>query len=46
VRGAFHFDDGLVGADSVVAVLEVEAEDDIGCLLEEDVPDKAVYNPR
>jgi hypothetical protein len=42
VRGAFHLDDGLVGADGVVAVLEVEAEGDIGRMLEEDIADGAV----
>jgi hypothetical protein len=44
VRGAFHLDDGLVGADGVVAVLEVEAEGEISCMLKEDVADGAVYN--
>jgi hypothetical protein len=44
VRGAFHLDDGLAGADGVVAVLEVEAEEDIGRMLEEDIADGAVHN--
>jgi len=42
VRGAFHLDNGLVGADGVVAVLEVEAEGGIGRMLEEDIADGAV----
>ena len=44
MRGAFHLDDGLVGADGVVAVLEVEAEGEIGRMLEEDVADGTVHN--
>jgi hypothetical protein len=39
VRSAFDLDDGLVGADGVVAVLEVEAVGDVGAVLEEDVAD-------
>ena len=42
VRSAFHLDDGLVGADGVVAVLEVEAEGEIGGVLEEDAANGAV----
>jgi hypothetical protein len=44
VRGAFHLDNGLVGANGVVAVLEIKAEDEISRMLKEDVADKAVYN--
>jgi hypothetical protein len=42
VRGAFDLDDGLVGADGVVAVMEVEAEGEMSGVLEEDVADGAV----
>jgi hypothetical protein len=42
VPGAFDLDDGLVGADSVVAVLEVEVEGEVGGVLEEDIADGAV----
>ena len=42
VRGAFDFDHGFVGADGVVAVLEVEAVGDVGTVLEEDIADGAV----
>jgi len=44
MRGAFHLHDGLIGADGVVAVLEGEAEDDIGRMLDEVVADGAVHN--
>lgn len=42
MRGAFDLDDGFVGADGVVAVLEVEAEGEVGGVLEEDFADGAV----
>jgi hypothetical protein len=42
VRGAFDPDDGLIGADGVVAVPEVEAEGDLGTVLEEDIADGTV----
>ena len=42
VRGAFNFDDGLIGADGVVAVLEVEAEGEVGGVFEKDFADGAV----
>jgi len=44
VRGAFDLDDGLVSADGVVAVLEVEAEGEMGGVLKEDIADWAVDN--
>ena len=40
--GAFDLNDGLVGADGVVAVLEVEAEGNMGAVLEEDIADGTV----
>jgi hypothetical protein len=42
VRGAFDLDDGLVGADGVVVMLKVEAEGDVGAVLEEDITDGTV----
>jgi|SRR5947209_13073275 hypothetical protein len=42
VRGAFDLDDGFVGADGMVAVLEVEAEGEVGGVLKEDFADGAV----
>jgi hypothetical protein len=42
VRGAFDLDDGLVGSDGVVAMLKVEAEGDVGAVLEEDIADGTV----
>jgi hypothetical protein len=42
VRGAFHLDDGLVCADGVVAVLEIEAKSEMGSVLEKDVANRAV----
>jgi hypothetical protein len=42
VRGAFDLDNGLVGADGMVTVKEVEAEGEVGGVLEEDVADRAV----
>jgi len=42
VRGAFDLDYGFVGADGMVAVLEVEAEGEVGGVLEEDFADGAV----
>jgi hypothetical protein len=44
VRGAFHLNNSLAGANSIVAVLEVKAEDDISHILKEDVADRAIYN--
>jgi len=42
VCGAFDLDDGLVCADGVMAVLEVEAESKMGSVLEKDVTNGAV----
>jgi hypothetical protein len=42
VLGAFNLDDGFVRANGVVAVLEVEAEGEVGSVLEEDIADGAV----
>jgi len=42
VRGTFDLEDGLAGADSVVAVLKVEAESDMSNVLKEDITDGAV----
>jgi hypothetical protein len=42
VCGAFDLDDGLVGADGVVAVLEVEAEGNVGAVLKENIADGTV----
>jgi hypothetical protein len=42
VRGVFDLDDGLVGANGVVAVLEVEAEGEVGAVLKEDIADGTV----
>jgi hypothetical protein len=42
VRGAFDLDNGLVGTDVVVTVLEVEAEGEIGSVLEEEIVSWAV----
>jgi len=42
VPGAFDLDDGLAGADGVVAVLEVEAEGEVGSVLEEDIADWSI----
>jgi hypothetical protein len=42
VRGTFDLDDGFVGADGVVAVLEVEAEGDVDAVLKEDIADRTV----
>ena len=42
VRGAFDFDNCFVGADGVVAVLEVEAVGHVGVVLEEDIPDGTI----
>jgi hypothetical protein len=42
VCGAFDLDDGLVCADGVMAVLEVEAECKMGSVLEKDVANGAV----
>ena len=39
VHGAFDLDDGIVGADGVVAVLEVEAEGNVGAVLKENIAD-------
>jgi hypothetical protein len=44
VRGAFDLNDGLVGTDGVVAILKVEAEGDVGAVLEEDITDGTVDN--
>src|ERR1700730_6895569 len=44
VCSSFDFDNSLVGADSVVAVREVEAESEVGSVLEEDIADRAVDN--
>jgi hypothetical protein len=42
VHSAFDLDDGLVDANSVVVVKEVEAVGEVGGMLEEDVADRAV----
>lgn len=42
MRGAIDLDDGLVGANGVVAVLEVEAEGEVGAVLKEDIADGTV----
>ena len=42
VRGAFDLDDGLISTDGVVAVLEVEAEGDVGTVLGGDIADGTV----
>ena len=42
VRGASDLDYGFAGADGMVAVLEVEAEGEVGGVLEEDFADRAV----
>ena len=41
MRCAFDFYDGLAIVDGVVAVLEVEAEGEVGCVLKEDVSNGA-----
>jgi len=42
VGGAFDLDDGFIGADGMVAVLEVEAEGEVSSVLKEDIADGAV----
>lgn len=44
MRGALHLDDGLVGTDGMVAVLEVKAELELGSVHAEDIADRAVDN--
>jgi hypothetical protein len=41
VRSALDLSDGLVGADGVMAVLEVEAEGEMGGVLEKNIADGA-----
>lgn len=42
VCGAFDLDNGLVGADGVVAMLEIEAKSEMGGVLEKDIANRAV----
>jgi hypothetical protein len=44
VYSAFDFDNSFVSAYSIVAVLEVEAENDVSFVLKEDIANKAVNN--
>jgi hypothetical protein len=44
VHSAFDFNHSFVGANGVVAVLEVEAVGDVGTVLKEDITDRAVNN--
>ncbi len=44
MHSAFHLDDSFACADTVVAVLEVEAEEHMGSMLEEDIADGAIDN--
>jgi hypothetical protein len=44
VYSAFNLNNSFVSANSIVAVLEVEAEGEVGSVLKEDFADRAVNN--
>lgn len=41
---AFHFNNGFIDADAVVAMLQIKAKSEIGGVFEEDIAYRAVHD--